>query len=81
MSQFVFGALALVGIVIIAMALSANKTGAWIVQWGLAIAIVALLVRSTKANPNTGVGENAFISSWNNIQRMAIGLTGKQAGS
>ena len=75
MTQFVFGALALVGIVIVAMALSANKTGAWIVQWGLAIAIIALLVRGTSG------GENAFVSAWTNVQKMAIGLTGEQVSS
>jgi len=71
MSDFVFGALALVGIVIVAMAISANKSGAIIVQAGLAIAIIALLVRS----------KGAFPTAFRGIETKAIGLTGKQAGS
>jgi len=71
MSEFVFGALALVGIVIIAMAISANKTGATFVQAGLAIAIIALLVRS----------RGAFPDAFRGIETKAIGLTGKQASA
>lgn len=81
MNQFVFGALAIVGVIIVAMALSANKTGGTIVQAGLVIAILALLVRQTKINPSTGEGENAFVSAWTNVQKLAIGATGKQTGS
>lgn len=71
MNNLVFGALALVGIVIVAMALSANSTGAKIVQWGLAIAIIGVLLRN----------HSEFQSSWSNLTNKAIGVTGKQASA
>jgi hypothetical protein len=71
MNNFVFGALAVVGIVIVAMALSANSAGAKIVQWGLAIAIIGVLLRN----------HSEFQTAWGNVTKLAIGTTGKQASS
>ena len=71
LNDLVVGALALVGIVIVAMALSANKTGARIVQMGLLIAIIAVLLRN----------RSDFLSAWTELTRNAIATTQKQIGS
>lgn len=70
MNTLVFQVLAIAGIVIVAMALSANSTGARIVQWGLAIAIIGVLLRN----------QTDFRSSWEGLTHKAISATGKQTG-
>lgn len=69
--QLIFGVLAIAGVVIVAMAISANETGAKIIQWGLAIAILGVLLRQ----------RDEFFNAWNNVTHKAIGITQQQAGS
>lgn len=71
MREMVFGALALVGIVIVAMALSANSTGAKIVQIGLVIAILGVLLRQ----------RSEFEQAWSKLTELAIGATGEKASA
>jgi len=71
MSNLLFGALALVGIIIVAMALSANSTGAKIIQFGLAIAILGVLLRN----------RSGFVTAWNKVTELAIGTTGQQTST
>lgn len=71
MSTLVFEVLAIVGIVIVAMALSANSTGARIIQWGLAIAILGVLLRN----------HSDFESAWGALTKRAIGVTGKSSSA
>jgi len=69
-NDLVFGILGVVGVVIIAMALSGTTHElAIIIQAGLFIAILALLVRGRGTVPNAIL----------NIEKLAIGTTGKQA--
>lgn len=69
--QLIFGVLAITGIVIVAMALSANQTGAKLVQAGLAIAILGVLLRQ----------RSDFLAAWNHITSKAIGVTQTEASS
>lgn len=69
--QLIFGVLAIAGVVIVAMAVSANETGAKIIQWGLAIAILGVLLRQ----------RDEFFNAWNNLTHKAIGITQQQASS
>jgi len=74
-SNLLFGALALVAIVIIAMALSGvNKSLATIIQGGLVIAIIAVLVRDSG-------NQNVFVGALNNITKLAVSTSGKQTSS
>lgn len=69
MNQLVMGVLAIVGIVIVAMALSGTQHEvAVIIQMGLVIAIIALLVRDSG-------NSQKFFAAWKNLQNMAIGTT------
>lgn len=71
-SDLVFGILGVVGIVIIAMALSGTTHElAVVIQAGLFIAILALLVRSNSTIPN----------AIQNVEKLAIGATGKTASA
>jgi len=70
-----FGALALVAIVIIALALSGtNKTLAVIIQAGLVIAILAVLVRDAG-------NQNVFVGAINSITKLAVSTSGKQSSA
>lgn len=69
------GALAVVAIVIIALALSGtNHSLAVIIQGGLVIAILAVLVRDAG-------NQKVFESAIRNLTQTAITTTGKQASS
>jgi len=75
MSDLLFMALALVAIVIIAMALSGvNRPLALIIQGGLVIAIVGVLIRD-RGN------QNVFMGAIQNLTKLAISSSGKQANS
>ena len=71
----VMGGLAVIGVIIVAMAISANDTAGKIIQYGLVIAIIVLLIR------NVETGGGTIFSAWNNLTRQAIGTTGKQTSS
>lgn len=78
MNNLVMGALALIAVVIIAMALSGtNKTVATVVQAGLVLAILGVLIRDA-GNKKVLFGENG---AFTRLTNMAIGTSGKQAGS
>jgi len=71
-SDLVFGVLGVVGVIIIAMALSGTTHQlAIIIQAGLLIAIIALLVRGRGTIPNAIL----------NVEKLAIRTTGKQASA
>lgn len=71
MNDLVMQMLALTGIVIVAMALSAGSTGAKLVQAGLAIAIIGVLLRS----------HSEFEKSWNDLTTRAISITKESSSS
>lgn len=74
MNNLVMGALALIAVVIIAMALSGtNKTVATLVQAGLVIAILGVLIRDA-GNQNVLFGKNGAVTRLTN---MAVGTSGK----
>lgn len=71
MQQMVMGGLGVVAIVILALVLSSNKTGAQIIQGGLIIAILAVLLNNT----------NALQGAMGNLTRVSLALTNQQSSS
>lgn len=75
MNNLVMGALALVAIVIISLALSGtNKSVATVIQAGLVIAILGVLLRDAG-------NQKVFEGAITRLTTLAVGTSGKQASS
>lgn len=78
MNTIVFQILAVVAIIILALSLSGTDDGAKLVQFGLVIAIVAVVLGT---NPNSPAHINAIIGSFRDLTKNATALSRTQSSS